>query len=672
MKTWTKSTLLLLGVMGWSAGVLAQRFTEWQDPQVNAVRRAPMHTSYFAYENQEVAASGDPGRSDRFMSLDGLWRFCWVKNSTQRPPNFYRMDYDVSQWDQMEVPGMWELNGYGDPVYINTGYAWSHIEQPNPPVVPTQENHVGSYVRTISLPADWRERGETVMLHFGSVTSNLYLWVNGRFVGYSEDSKLGAEFDVTYFLRPGENRIAFQVFRWCDGSYLEDQDFWRLSGVARSVYLYRRPMVHLQDLVLTPDLDSTYHHATLSIQGAMKGSGKVYFALQDTAGRVVAEAEGIPNKKTGALALSMAVEAPALWSAEEPNLYRLMATVKDWRGAITEVIPQAVGFRKVEIRGSQLWVNGKPILIKGANRHEMDPDYGYAVSQERMIEDLTLLKQFNFNAVRTSHYPNDPLWYDLCDRYGIYLIDEANLESHGMGYGEHSLGHDARFTAAHLERNSRMVQRDRNHPSVIIWSMGNEAGPGENFRAVYRWIKQTDPSRPVHYERALYDPQQSDYSDIWCPMYPSIDEVEKWGKGEGDARPVIFCEYAHAMGNSLGGFREYWNLIRRYPNLQGGFIWDFVDQGLRDVRAGRMIYTYGGDYGRYQPSDNNFNCNGLVSPDRVPNPHMYEAGKVLQSIHTYGANLSKGRIGVYNEYFFRNLSNFRMEWTLISDGRPVA
>lgn len=649
----------------------AQTFTEWLDPEVNAVNRAPMHASYFAYENESAARENVREKSANFISLNGLWKFNWVKDADLRPTNFYADDFDYSAWADMPVPGIWEVNGYGDPVYINMGYAWSSIQPVNPPEIPTQDNHVGSYIRTIELPEGWAAKDKDLFIHFGSVTSNLYLWINGKYVGYSEDSKLGAEFDVTEYLQPGTNRIAFQVFRWCDGSFLEDQDFWRLSGVGRDVYLYARPKVRLNDLFITPDLDAEYRNATLTVQGTMQGRGTVKFTLQDAQGAVVAEMEATPDKE-GNFEVETAVADPKKWNAETPNLYRLLAVVTDRDGKVTEVIPQNVGFRKVEIKGSQVLVNGQPVLIKGADRHEIDPDYGYVVSERRMIEDLTLLKKFNFNAVRTSHYPNNPLWYDLCDRYGIYLVDEANIESHGMGYGEQSLGHDPRFKLAHMERNTRMVLRDKNHPSIIFWSLGNEAGPGENFYQAYDWIKQFDPSRPVQYERALDDPKRNDYSDVWCPMYPAIATVEAWGKGEGDRRPVILCEYAHAMGNSLGGFKEYWDLFRAYPNLQGGFIWDFVDQGLRDYRNGRMIYTYGGDYGHYTVSDKNFNCNGLVSPDRVPNPHMYEAGKVQQSIWTTPVDLQKGEVEVYNENFFIDLSNYRMEWELVSEGVSVA
>lgn len=689
----------------------AQTFTEWNDTKVNQINRAPMHANYFAYENEAAAMKGVKESSANFMSLNGKWKFNWVKDATDRPTDFFKTEFNAKHWDDMMVPGIWEMNGYGDPIYINPGYAWSSVMRTKPnnspsdpksiakfnketqvvgsvsgmpgenrPIVqatdnegvPTVENHVGSYVRNVTLPADWK--GKEVYIHFGSVTSNIYLWVNGQFVGYSEDSKLGAEFDVTKFLKPGENRIAFQVFRWSDGSWLEDQDFWRLSGVARGVYMYARPTVHLEDLFIKTNLDAQYKDATLTVDAQMKGAGaSAKFALMQ-GGKVIAEAIGKADK-AGNVAVSMPVANPAKWSAEVPNLYKLVTTVYDSKGQPTEVIPQNVGFRSVEIKGQQLLVNGQPVLIKGADRHELDPDGGYHVSRERMIQDIELLKKFNFNSVRTSHYPNDPQWYELCDQYGIYLVDEANIEAHGMGYGAQNLGSDVRFDLAHLERTSRMQERDKNHPSIIVWSMGNESGDGANFRAAYKAMKEFDNTRPVQYERALWDKNGNDYSDIFCPMYEYFQSYENLATGKREdqvkGRPIIQCEYAHAMGNSLGGFKEYWDLIRKYPNLQGGYIWDFVDQSLRDYRNGKMIYTYGGDYGRYTVDDNNFCSNGLVSPDRKPNPHMFEAGYVQQNIWTTPIDLKTGKVEIYNENFFTDLSNYTMTWSLVHSGKVI-
>lgn len=676
-------SLLGIGAIVGCGAVRAQSFTEWQDPAVNAVNRAPMRASYFAYETPEKAIAAEPEQSDRYLSLNGKWKFFFVENADQRPADFYKTDFDSKGWETISVPGIWQVNSYGDPVYINPGYPWSHIERPTPPHIPSQDNYVGSYIREVRVPADWK--GDAIYIHFGSVTSNLYLWVNGKFVGYSEDSKLGAEFDLTKYLVPGrENKIAFQVFRWCDGSFLEDQDFWRLSGVARGVYLYARPQTRLGDIRVVTDLDSQYKDATLKIDADIvhaTGATRVDVALIDPVGKTVVSEQGIRPGKGGVVRLDIPVENPAKWSAESPTLYQLLVTVDNGSGKAEarEYIPVNVGFRKIEIKDSQVLVNGQPVLFKGADRHELDPTYGYHVPRETMLRDIEILKRFNFNAVRTSHYPNDPYWYDLCDRYGIYLVDEANIEAHGMGYGKENLGGDARFERAHIERGSRMALRDKNHPSVIFWSLGNESGDGANFRKEYEWIKNYDPTRPVQYERAIWDAGDTTgthYSDIWCPMYTGVLEMERLGKdpylGRLDGRPVILCEYAHAMGNSLGGFKEYWDVIRKYPNLQGGFIWDFVDQALRGYdKAGNMIYTYGGDYGKYTVSDNNFNCNGLINPDREPNPHMYEAGFVQRSILTTPVDLQKGIVEVYNENFFIDLSRYYMVWQLRDNGTVV-
>lgn len=671
-------TALAAGLVLASGSAAAQTFTEWQDPAVNEINRAPMRASYYAYETPEKAQAGDPFQSDRYLSLNGKWKFFFVENADQRPTDFYKTDYDSKGWQTISVPGIWQVNGYGDPVYINPGYPWSHIERPRPVGIPSQDNYVGSYIREVNIPTDWK--GDELYIHFGSVTSNLYLWVNGRFVGYSEDSKLGAEFDLTKYLIPGrENKIAFQVFRWSDGSWLEDQDFWRLSGVARDVYLYARPKTHLDDIRVVTDLDEAYRDAVLKVNAEVAnatGATRVGFTLTDPSGETVFSEEGLKPVK-GAVKLEMAVNNPLKWSAETPNLYRLLVTVSQANGAAeaSEYIPVNVGFRKIEVKNSQVLVNGQPVLFKGADRHEIDPTYGYHVPRETMLRDIELLKQFNFNAVRTSHYPNDPYWYELCDRYGIYLVDEANIEAHGMGYGAENLGSDLRFEKAHIERNSRMAIRDKNHPSVIFWSMGNESGDGHNFRKAYEWLKAYDTTRPVQYERAVWDNKEPHYTDIWCPMYTRVAEMRQLGQNQNpnvDGRPVILCEYAHAMGNSLGGFREYWDVIRQYPNLQGGFIWDFVDQALRGYdKHGNMIYTYGGDYGKYTVSDNNFNNNGLVNPDRRPNPHMYEAGYVQRSILTTPTDLQKGVIEVYNENFFIDLSRYYLVWQLLDNGAVV-
>ena len=646
----------LFTVLALTAG--AQTFQEWRNPEINAVNRAPMHTNYFAFENADAAKKADKKQSTNYMTLNGTWKFNWVKDADSRPTDFWKTGFNDKGWDDLQVPAVWELNGYGDPIYVNVGYAWRNQFQNNPPEVPTENNHVGSYRREIVVPASWK--GKDIIAHFGSVTSNMYLWVNGRYVGYSEDSKLEAEFDLTPYLKPGQkNLIAFQVFRWCDGSYLEDQDFFRYSGVGRDCYLYARNKKRIQDIRVTPDLDAAYQNGSLSINLDLKGSGKVDLELVDTQGKQVATATA---NKSGLV--TMNVENPKKWSAETPYLYTLRASMQ----GSNEVIPVKVGFRKIELKGDQILVNGKAVLFKGADRHEMDPDGGYVVSPERMLQDIQIMKQFNLNAVRTCHYPDDNLWYDLCDQYGIYVVAEANIESHGMGYGEKTLAKNPSYKKAHLERNQRNVQRGFNHPSIIFWSLGNEAGDGPNFEQCYQWIKAEDPSRACQYEQA----RQKDHTDIFCPMYYGYEGMEKYGQRTDATKPLIQCEYAHAMGNSQGGFKEYWDLIRKYPNLQGGFIWDFVDQSCRwKGKDGVMIYAYGGDFNRFDASDNNFCDNGLISPDRVPNPHMYEVGYFYQNIWTTPADLSKGEVNVFNENFFRDLSAYYMEWQVLKDGKII-
>ena len=634
---------------------------EWQDPNVNAINRAAMHTNYFAYESEQAALKGCRLASDNYMALNGTWKFNWVQNADQRPTDFYKVDFNDKGWDNIQVPGVWELNGYGDPIYVNVGYPWRSQYKNNPPYVPTVNNHVGTYRKEIELPADWK--GRQIMAHFGSVTSNMYLWVNGKFVGYSEDSKLEAEFDLTKYLRPGKNIIAFQVFRWCDGTYLEDQDFFRYSGVGRDCYLYTRTANHIEDIRITPDLDAQYKDGTLQIDIQMKGKGTVDLKLLDKEGKEVTTAQ---VKGSGKQTASMTVSNPAKWTAETPNLYTLVANLQE-NGKIIESIPVKVGFRKIELKNGQILVNGQAVLFKGADRHEMDPDKGYVVSKERMIQDIKRMKELNINAVRTCHYPDNNLWYDLCDEYGIYVVAEANIESHGMGYGDETLAKNPLFAKAHLERNQRNVQRGYNHPSIIFWSLGNEAGFGPNFEACYKWIKAEDKTRAVQYEQA----GTNEYTDIFCPMYYSYESCENYSKGNID-KPLIQCEYAHAMGNSQGGFKEYWDLVRKYPKYQGGFIWDFVDQSARwYTKDGKEFYGYGGDFNRYDASDNNFQNNGLISPDRVPNPHAHEVGYIYQNIWVKPVDLQKGEISIYNENFFRDLSDFYAEWQLLANGEVL-
>ena len=641
----------------------AQSFKEWQDPEINAVNRAPMHANYFAYESTEAAIKGIKEKSSNFMTLNGTWKFNWVPNADARPTDFWQPEFNDKGWNAMPVPGVWELNGFGDPIYVNVGYAWREQFRNNPPQVPTVNNHVGSYRREITVPAHWK--GKEIIAHFGSVTSNMYLWVNGKYVGYSEDSKMEAEFNLTPYLKPGQkNLIAFQVFRWCDGTYLEDQDFFRYSGVGRDCYLYARSKKQIADIRITPDLDAQYQNGSLAINLTTKGRGEVELELFDANNQPVVTKS---LNASGNISTTMEVASPNKWTAETPYLYTLRATLKEGN-KVLEVIPVKVGFRKVELKNAQILVNGQPILIKGANRHEMDPDGGYVVSRERMIQDIQMMKMFNLNAVRTCHYPDNNLWYELCDQYGLYVVAEANIESHGMGYGKNTLAKREDYKKAHLERNQRNVQRCFNHPSVIIWSLENEAVYGPNFEAAYDWVKAEDPSRAVQYEQA----GTKGKTDIYCPMYAGYQWCENYSKDNKYQKPLIQCEYAHAMGNSQGGFKEYWDLVRKYPKFQGGFIWDFVDQSVRwPGKNGKMIYAYGGDFNRFDASDINFCNNGLISPDRVPNPHAYEVRHFYQNIWTTPANLKNGEINIFNEYFFRDLSAYYLEWEMLKDGKSV-
>lgn len=646
---------LCLAMLSMSSGALAQSESRWQNVNINQQNREPRRANFFAFENLEKAQSFDKKKSANYLSMEGMWKFNFVKDHNKRPANFFALKYDDSQWKDFPVPGLFELNGYGDATYKNIGYAWATQFDPNPPYISELNNYTGSYRRTFELPKDWK--GKDVYFHVGSATSNLTLWVNGKYVGYSEDSKVAAEFNISKYLKPGKNLIAMQVMRWCDGSYFEDQDFWRFTGIAREVYLYARPKLHAADIRLNAALENNYQDGVLNYKVSLKG-GKtdVAITLCDKDGKQIAQATGAQG----------VIKVPKVnaWTAETPYLYKAYITLKNKQGA-AEVIPQKVGFRNVEIKNAQLLVNGQPVLVKGADRHEMDPDGGYVVSLERMIQDIKIMKQLNINAVRTSHYPCDPRWYDLCDEYGIYITAEANLESHGMGYEEKSLAKFPEYIVPHIERNEGNVKPLINHPSVIVWSLGNEGGYGVNFEKAYDWVKACDKTRPAQYERGGYDSK----TDIYCPMYIGYEESESYCKSNG-TKPYIQCEYAHAMGNSEGGFKEYWDLIRKYPKYQGGYIWDFVDQGLRDKSpvTGKEIFTYGGDYGRYPGSDYNFNCNGIIAPNRRLNPHAYEIQYVLQNVWIKDFDAENGSFNVYNENFFKNIDDLSLTATLFANG----
>ncbi len=658
-------------------------FTEWHDLQVNEINRLPLHTLHFAYDPNDFAGTGaeylDKKKSMNYLSLDGTWKFNWVANADERPTDFYKTDLDDSKWNNIQMPGNWEMLGYGQPEYVNVGFAWrGHFDQ-QPPAVPTKDNHVGSYRREINIPANWD--GKRVIAHFGSVTSNIYLYVNGKFAGYAEDSKVAAEFDITPFLKKGKNLIAFQTFRWCDGSWCEDQDFWRLSGPARENYLYARSKEHrLLDVRVETELKNNYKDGALNITAKVQGNTLAYFGLYDPDGKEVI-VTGTDNVKNGVAKYQLRVKNVRKWSAETPNLYTLVVSPIQNGGMYLpyEIVQVKVGFRKVEIKNKQFLVNGQPVLLKGADRHEIDPDEGYNVSEQRMIQDIMMMKRMNINAVRTSHYPNDPRWYDLCDKYGLYVVAEANQESHGFQYGDDAAAKKPEFAKQIMERNQHNVSMFFNHPSIVTWSLGNETVMGDNFLKAYKWIKEQDKTRPVQYEQA----RRGEGTDIFCPMYYSVAASEKYAKDPNSPMPLIQCEYNHTMGNSGGNLSDYWDLIRKYPILQGGFDWDFVDQALHrnivkpmsilpykmnNEELRKIEYCYGGDYNKYDPSDNNFNCNGIIGPDRQMNPHAYEVAYQYQNIWAKMVNAETGEVSVHNENFFRDLSNYALAWSLEEDG----
>ena len=658
-------------------------FTEWHDLQVNEINRLPLHTMHFAYDPNDFPGTGaeylDKKKSMNYLSLEGTWKFNWVANADERPTDFYKTDLDDSKWNNIQMPGNWEMLGYGQPEYVNVGFAWrGHFDQ-QPPAVPTKGNHVGSYRREINIPSNWD--GKRVIAHFGSVTSNIYLYVNGKFAGYAEDSKVAAEFDITPFLKKGKNLIAFQTFRWCDGSWCEDQDFWRLSGPARENYLYARSKDHrLLDVRVETELKNNYKDGYLNITAKVQGNTLAYFGLYDPDGKEVI-VTGTDNVRNGVAKYQLRVKNVRKWSAETPNLYTLVVSPIQNGGMYLpyEIVQVKVGFRKVEIKNKQFLVNGQPVLLKGADRHEMDPDEGYNVSEQRMIQDIMMMKRMNINAVRTCHYPDDPRWYDLCDKYGLYVVAEANQESHGFGYGDDAAAKKPEFAKQIMERNQHNVSMFFNHPSIVTWSMGNETVMGDNFLQAYKWIKSQDKTRPVQYEQA----RRGEGTDIFCPMYYPVAASEKYAKDPNSPMPLIQCEYNHTMGNSGGNLSDYWDLIRKYPILQGGFDWDFVDQALHrnivkpmsilpykmnNEELRKIEYCYGGDYNKYDPSDNNFNCNGIIGPDRQMNPHAYEVAYQYQNIWAKMVNAETGEVSVHNENFFRDLSNYALAWSLEEDG----
>ncbi len=645
-----------------------------ENPDVIGINKLDARATFFPYNTLALAEENNISQAKNYLSLNGVWQFNYCEAPELRPVDFYKEDYDTSNWNTIKVPANWEVEGFGVPIYVNTTYPFQK-GQLNPPDIPDGHNPVGSYKRVFNVPNNWH--GKDIFIHLGAVKSAFYIWINGKKVGYSQGSKLPAEFNITHFVKPGINSIALEVYRWSDGSYLECQDFWRISGIERDVYLYARPKVQLADYFAKASLENNYTDGvfTLSVDIANSDSktqdGKVSVEIIKNDQSLYSAS--LPYKVTSGTitTLNFDKKFPRVktWSAEFPELYQLNIVVNDKRGNVLEAISRKIGFRTSEVKNGKYLLNGKPILFKGVNRHEHDPNTGHVISKEDMLNDIKIFKAYNINAVRTCHYPNDPYFYELCDQYGIYVIDEANIESHGMGYALHkTLANNPDWLKAHLARVERMVQRDKNHPSIVIWSLGNEAGNGYNFYEAYLLAKRLDKTRPTQYERAVYEWN----TDLFVPMYATPEEVEAYAKNTDFTKPLVQCEYAHAMGNSMGGFKEYWDLFEKYDKLQGGFIWDFVDQGIKTNKNGRTIFAYGGDFGpKGTPSDNNFLNNGLVQPDRKPNPHIYEVAHIHQDIKFYKNNLANGIIDIKNWYFFNTLSNYKLNWEILANGQVV-
>ncbi len=659
--------LFVGGCLGQTEGLL-----DWENPKVFNVNKELPHASTTVYA--DPASAMQEAESPFTLSLNGTWKFKWVPSPAEKPGGFFSDGYDVSAWDDIPVPANWELLGYGYPIYVNIPYEWTR--NPDPPHVPHDYNPVGSYKREFTVPPSWK--GRRLFIHFGAVKSAFYIWINGAKVGYSEDSKTPAEWDVTGFLREGSNTVALEVYRWSDGSYLECQDFWRISGIERDVLLFSTPPVYIRDFFVHAGLDDRYMDGKLQVDVDIANKSAGLKAEKQTIEMMLMNGENhelirqaasvdIQNQEKALLSLGGEVQSVLKWTAETPNLYTLILVLKNQKGTVTEVLSSKVGFRRVEIKGGQLLINGASVTIRGVNRHEHDETSGHVISRTSMEKDIALMKRFNINSVRTCHYPNDPYWYTLCDRFGMYVIDEANIESHGMGYGERSLAKNPDWKEAHLDRTIRMVERDKNHPSVILWSLGNEAGDGINFTATSGWIRQRDPSRPVHYERAGSGPN----TDVICPMYSSAGELRDWAQENHD-RPLIMCEYSHAMGNSSGNLAEIWNEIEKYPQLQGGHIWDWVDQGFLKEKDGVKYWAFGGDYGpKDVPSDLNFCCNGLVSPDRTVHPGLWEVKKIYQCVQFKPLNLEKGEIEIQNRYDFISLDFVDIAWNITAADRVL-
>ncbi len=662
---------------------------DWENPKMFDQNKEKAHATLMPFRTVDEALTYQPQRSVFYKSLSGIWKFNWVQKPADRPVDFYKTDYDVSSWNEIPVPANWELQGYGIPIYVNHQYEFSDYKKPvspemkfvdniypaNPGKIPHDYNPVGSYRRTFTVPETWD--GRQVYIQFGAVKSAFYLWINGQKVGYSQGSKTPAEWDITKYIKEGENVIAAEVYRWSDGSYLEAQDFWRISGIERDVYIYSTPKVRIRDFFAHADLDADYQNGLFSLEVDLdnhseklrSGNYKVEYQIFDANQYKIAsdsEDAKINKKAEVKLSFSQEIETPKKWTAETPNLYTLVLLLKNENNEVVETVSSKVGFRKIEIIDAVFCINGVPVTIKGVNRHEHDQFNGHVINEEAMLKEIALMKQFNINAVRTSHYPNCEKFYELCDEYGLYVTNEANIESHGMYYGEHSLAKKPEWTEAHVDRNMRMVERDKNHPCVIVWSMGNEAGDGEVFTEVYKAIKERDPSRPVHYERAI----MGDNTDIYCPQYPGVRTLENYAS-KHQTKPFISSEYSHAMGNSNGNLVDLWEVFNRDKNdqLQGGYIWDWIDQALvKKADDGTEFWAYGGDYGENMPSDYNFVCNGIISADYTPHPAMWEVKYAYQNVKFEKV---QGGVKITNLFDFIDLSDFEITWEFSKDGKVL-
>lgn len=660
--------LLLLIICVWCTvynNTVAQK-NDWENPKIFGINKLAPQANFFSFERRALALAEDKSASKYYQSLDGNWSFYWVEDERKKLTDFYKEDYDVSNWGTMPVPGNWEVNGFGIPIYVNQAYAF---QSKNAPQIPTGKNEIGTYRHTFDLEETWLDR--SVIIHFGAVNSAFYLWVNGQKVGYSQGSKTPAEFDISAYVRAGENNIALEVYRYSDGSYLQCQDFWRVSGIERSVYLYARPKERIVDFEIHAGLVDNYQSGQLNTRVSLKGNTLLNLRLELLEGdkTIFERMESVNLSTDSVVNIGTKLEAIKTWTAETPNLYTLVLTLMDQDNVQIETVACKTGFRTSAIKNGQLLINGKSIYLKGVNLHEHDPKTAHVVSEALLKKDLELMKASNVNAIRTCHYPQPEYFYDLCDKMGFYVVDEANIESHGIGYGPASLAKRPKWKMAHHDRLWRMVERDKNHPSVIVWSLGNEAGNGVNFLYCYDWLKKRDTTRPVQYEQAHLKWRNS---DIYAPMYPLFEKVKQYGASQPD-QPLIMCEYAHAMGNSTGNFQDWWDLIEKYDALQGGFIWDWVDQGLeKNTASGEKYWAYGGDFGpKSVPSLGNFCLNGIVFPDRSPQPALHEVKKVYQYASISAKDLNKGLLLLKNKYAFESLSHFDLHWQLKENGNVV-